>query len=45
MEHKGKCGLYYLAPGVLVVGVTSVMRERELVRLLVPRVTPLAGRP
>jgi hypothetical protein len=29
MEHKGKCGLYYLAPGVLVVGVTSVARERE----------------
>jgi hypothetical protein len=36
MEHKGKCGLYYLAPGVLVVGVTSVAREREPVRLLVP---------
>jgi hypothetical protein len=29
MEHKGKRGLYYLAPGVLVVGVTSVERERE----------------
>jgi hypothetical protein len=29
MEHKRKCGLYYLAPGVLVVGVTSVARERE----------------
>jgi hypothetical protein len=29
MEHKGKCGLYYLAPGVLAVGVTSVARERE----------------
>jgi hypothetical protein len=28
MKHKGKCGLYYLAPGVLVVGVTSVARER-----------------
>jgi hypothetical protein len=28
MEHKGKCGLYYLAPGVLVVVVTSVARER-----------------
>jgi hypothetical protein len=28
MEHKGECGLYYLAPGVLVVGVTSVARER-----------------
>jgi hypothetical protein len=44
MEHKGKCGLYYLAPGVLVVGVTSVARarerEREHVRLLVPRATP-----
>jgi hypothetical protein len=31
MEHKGECGLYYLAPGVLVVGVTSVARERERV--------------
>jgi hypothetical protein len=41
MEHKGKCDLYYLAPGVLVVGVTSVARERESepVRSLVPRVT------
>jgi hypothetical protein len=29
MEHKRECGLYYLAPGVLVVGVTSVARERE----------------
>jgi hypothetical protein len=29
MEHKGKRGLYYLAPGVLAVGVTSVARERE----------------
>jgi hypothetical protein len=29
MEHKGKCGSCYLAPGVLVVGVTSVARERE----------------
>jgi hypothetical protein len=28
MEHKGKHDLYYLAPGVLVVGVTSVARER-----------------
>jgi hypothetical protein len=38
MEHKGKCGLYYLAPGVLVVEVTSVARERESepVRSLVP---------
>jgi hypothetical protein len=36
MEHKGKCGLYYLAPEVLVVGVTSVAREREPVHLLVP---------
>jgi hypothetical protein len=27
MEHKG--GMYYLAPGMLVVGVTSVVRERE----------------
>jgi hypothetical protein len=32
----GECGLYYLAPGMLVVWVTSVARERELVRLLVP---------
>jgi hypothetical protein len=41
MEHKGKYGSCYLAPGVLVVGVTSVARERESepVRLLVPRVT------
>jgi hypothetical protein len=31
VEHKGECGLYYLAPGVLVVGVTSVARERERV--------------
>jgi hypothetical protein len=29
MEHRGECGLYYLAPGVLIVGVTSVARERE----------------
>jgi hypothetical protein len=44
MEHKGECVLYYLAPGVLVVGVTSVARERERVcepvRLLVPHATP-----
>jgi hypothetical protein len=33
MEHKGECGLYYLAPGVLVVGVTSVARERERERV------------
>jgi hypothetical protein len=42
MEHKGKCGLYYLAPGVLVVGVTSVARERERESLFVcssPRAT------
>jgi hypothetical protein len=46
MEHKGEYGLYYLVPGVLVVGVTSVAREREPVRLLVPRVTPPStGRP
>jgi hypothetical protein len=31
MEHKGE--MYYPAPGVLVVGVTSVAREREPVRL------------
>jgi hypothetical protein len=47
MEHKGKCGLYYLAPGELVVGVISVTRAREReresepIRLLVPRATPL----
>jgi hypothetical protein len=40
MEHKGECGLYYLAPGVLVVGVTSVAREREPVCLLVPARPP-----
>jgi hypothetical protein len=42
MEHKGECGLYYLALGVLVLGVTSIARERERepVRLLVPRATP-----
>jgi hypothetical protein len=44
MEHKGECGLNYLAPGVLVVGVTSVAREREPVRLLVlPRDPPQEG--
>jgi hypothetical protein len=42
MEHKGECGLYYLAPGVIVVGVTSVARERESrgSRLLPPRAPP-----
>jgi hypothetical protein len=47
MEHKGKRGSFYLAPGVLVVGVTSVARERESepVRLLVPPRDPPAGRP
>jgi hypothetical protein len=42
MKHKGESGLYYLAPGVLVVGVTSVAKEGESepVRLLVPRATP-----
>jgi hypothetical protein len=41
MEHKGKCGLYYLAPGVLVVGgYKRREREREPVCLLVPCVTP-----
>jgi hypothetical protein len=41
MEHKGECGLYYLAPGVLVVGVTSVARERERAYLFArPRATP-----
>jgi hypothetical protein len=39
MEQKGECGLYYLAPGVLVVGVTSVAREREHILLLVPHAT------
>jgi hypothetical protein len=42
-------GMYYLAPGVLIVGVTSVARERERepVRLLVPArpPPPPAGRP
>jgi hypothetical protein len=32
MEHKGECGLYYLALGVLVVEVTSVARERVRTR-------------
>jgi hypothetical protein len=46
MEHKGKCGLYYLARGVLVVGVTSVReRESEPVHLLVPPRDPPVGRP
>jgi hypothetical protein len=27
MEHMGECGLYYLALGVLIVGVTSIARE------------------
>jgi hypothetical protein len=43
MEHKGECGLYYLAPGVLAVGVTSFARAREresLFVLLVPHVIP-----
>jgi hypothetical protein len=37
MEHKGECGLYYLAPGVLVVGVTSVARESARTRERVSR--------
>jgi hypothetical protein len=39
---QGECGLYYLAPGVLVVGVTSVARERERepVCFARPRATP-----
>jgi hypothetical protein len=44
----GMCGLYYLAPGVLVVGVTSVARERERACLFArpPRDPPHpAGRP
>jgi hypothetical protein len=45
MEHKGECDLYYLAPGVLVVGVTSVARAREREsrgsRLLPPLPAPL----
>jgi hypothetical protein len=41
MEHKGECGLYYLAPGVLVVGVTSVAREREsLAAVVFSRLSP-----
>jgi hypothetical protein len=41
MEHKGECIISHR--GMLVVGVTSVARERERepVRLLVPRATPL----
>jgi hypothetical protein len=47
MEHKGECGLYYLAPGVLVVGVTSVAREREsLAAVIFSLLAPLPrGRP
>jgi hypothetical protein len=41
MEHKGECGLYYLAPGVLVVGVTSVARERESLAAVVFSRLPL----
>jgi hypothetical protein len=45
MEHEGECGLYYLAPGVLVVGVTSVARERACL-FARPRATPPpSGRP
>jgi hypothetical protein len=41
MEHKGECGLYYLAPGVLVVGVTSVARERvSLAAVVFSRLAP-----
>jgi hypothetical protein len=41
MEHKGACGLYYLAPGVLVVGVTSIVRERESLATVVFNRLPL----
>jgi hypothetical protein len=42
MEHKREIWLVLSCTGVLVVGVTSVARERERepVRLLVPRATP-----
>jgi hypothetical protein len=46
MEHKGECGLYYLAPGVLIVGVTSVAREREresLAAVVFSRLAPAEG--
>jgi hypothetical protein len=45
MEHKGECGLYYLALGVLVVEVTSVARERvsRRSRPLLPRAPPQEG--
>jgi hypothetical protein len=45
MEHKGECSLYYLAPGVLVVGVTSVARAREresLAAVVFSRLAPLS---
>jgi hypothetical protein len=38
MEHKGECIISHR--GMLVVGVTSVAREREPVRLLVPARPP-----
>jgi hypothetical protein len=44
MEHKGE--MYYLAPGVLVVGVTSVAREGESMFVCpFPRATPLQEGP
>jgi hypothetical protein len=47
MEHKGECGLYYLAPeDARSRGYKRREREREPVRLLVPRATPPpTGRP
>jgi hypothetical protein len=48
MEHKGECGLYYLAPGgARSRGYKRRKRERESepIRLLVPRATPPIGRP
>jgi hypothetical protein len=47
MEHKGECGLYYLAPGVCTSRGYK-HRERERVSLFVssfPRVTPLQEGP
>jgi hypothetical protein len=45
MEHKGKHGLYYLAPGVLAIGVTSVARERESLFVFSSPTRPPIGRP
>jgi hypothetical protein len=44
MEHKGECSLYYLAPGVLVIGVTSIARE-SLAAVVFSRLAPPAEGP